>query len=392
MSRRSLGLLVGVLTLLLTPAVASAVSGTPAAVGVRVEGATDTLLARTAVTTTTAPVVKDGDPLHACSGTSTAGALELATAGAWAGIWNGGFGTYSVDSVKGESHVFGSGRYWGLFLNGYAAPSGICGVQMQAGDELLVAAISETGTAGVLELAGVPATTKPGVPFTVTVTRKVTDFLPPTYDPVNSSAPVAGAMVAGATTGVDGTAAVTLSARGPATLRASDADDVRSVPAVVCVTDGADGSCGTTVPPPPAPVVPAPVPDALPALPSIGAIGEQQAFSAAKAPRELKGTVAADASGIKDVLLSLTRRTGKRCERYDGPTEAWVALKPCGAQNGRFFSIGSSATWSYLLPKALTKGRYVLDVRTVDGAGNVTRGASRGGAGSPRTRVVFYVR
>ena len=389
MSRRSLGLLVAVLTLLLTPAAASAVSGTPAAVGVRVEGAADTLLPRTAVTTTTTQVVKDGT--NACSGTSTAGALELATAGSWAGVWNGGFGSYSVDTVKGESHVFGSGRYWGLFLNGYAAPSGICGVQMQAGDELLVAAISETGTAGVLELAGVPATAKPGVPFTVTVTRKVTDFPPPTYDPVNSSAPVAGATVAGATTGADGTAAVTLSARGPATLRASDTGDVRSVPAAVCVTDGADGSCGTTVPPP-APVVVPPAPDALPALPSIGAIGEQQAFSAAKAPRELKGTVAADASGIKDVLLSLTRRTGKRCERYDGPTEAWVVLKPCGAQNGRFFSIGSSPTWSYLLPKALTKGRYVLDVRTVDGAGNVTRGASRGAAGSPRTRVVFHVR
>jgi hypothetical protein len=197
--------------------------------------------------------------------------------------------------------------------------------------------------------------------------------------------------VAGFTTGPDGTAAVTLSARGPATLRASDTDDVRSVPAAVCVTDGADGSCGTIIPPA-APVVPAPAPDALPALPSIGVIGEQQAFPAAKAPRELKGTVAADASGVKDVLLSLTRRAGKRCERYDGPTEAWVALTRCGAQNGRFFSIGSSATWSYLLPMALTKARYVLDVRTLDGAGNVTRGASRGDAGSPRTRVVFHVR
>ena len=90
--------------------------------------------------------------------------------------------------------------------------------------------------------------------------------------------------------------------------------------------------------------------------------------------------------------LSLTRRAGSRCERYDGSAEAWIALKPCGAQHGRFFSIGSSAAWSYLLPKALTPGRYVLDVRTVDGAGNVTRGASRGAPGAPRTRVVFFVR
>ena len=58
---------------------------------------------------------------------------------------------------------------------------------------------------------------------------------------------------------------------------------------------------------------------------------------------------------------------------------------------GVFFSIGTSAAWSYRLPQALTKGRYVLDVRTVDGAGNVTHGAERGAADKPRTRVVFFV-
>lgn len=397
MSRRSLGLAVGGLIALLVP-VSPALAGAPsapAAVGVRVEGATDTLLPRTAVTTTTTTVVKDADPAHACPGTSTAGALELATAGAWSGVWSGAFSTYSVDTVMGATHVFGSGRYWGLFVNGYAAPSGICGVEMQPGDELLVAAIDESGSAGVLSLAGVPATARPGVPFTVTATRSATDFLPPTYDPVNSSAPVAGATVAGggasATTAADGTAALTLNARGPASVRVSNAADVRSVAQPVCVSDGADGYCGSAAAPPP-PVAPAPAPDTTPALPTIAGLTEQARFTVARAPRELQGTVVADASGVKEVLLSLTRRSGRRCERYDGAREGWVRLKRCGAQYGTFFRVGTSASWTYLLPQGLTKGRYVLDVRTVDGAGNVTRGASRGAPGSPRTRVVFHVR
>ena len=101
---------------------------------------------------------------------------------------------------------------------------------------------------------------------------------------------------------------------------------------------------------------------------------------------------ATDASGVKDILLRITRRNGKACSRYDGAKTAWVDMKQCGAEHGTFFSIGSSASWSYLLPQALTTGRYVLDVRTVDGAGNVTRGAERGAADKPRTRVVFFVK
>src|ERR1700682_5980936 len=59
----------------------------PAAVTVRVEGLTETKLASTQVTTTTTPVVKDGNPAHSCPGTSAAGALQLATAGNWSGTW-----------------------------------------------------------------------------------------------------------------------------------------------------------------------------------------------------------------------------------------------------------------------------------------------------------------
>jgi hypothetical protein len=56
----------------------------------------------------------------------------------------------------------------------------------------------------------------------------------------------------------------------------------------------------------------------------------------------------------------------------------------CG--RGPYFAIGDRADWSYLLPRALERGRYVLDAVAIDGAGNRTplaRGTSR---------VVFTVR
>src|ERR1700716_1931712 len=74
---------------LLTTAPAALAAG-PATVTVRVEGLTETKLSATQVTTTTAPVVKDGNPEHACPGTNASGALELATGGNWSGAWFGG--------------------------------------------------------------------------------------------------------------------------------------------------------------------------------------------------------------------------------------------------------------------------------------------------------------
>ena len=401
MPRRTLGLLTGVLIALVVPAAAQAVQQPTATATVRVEGLTDTLVPRTSITTTQTPVVKDTNVAHACPGTSGAGALELASAGNWLGTWSNAF-QYNVETVKGETRLFGSGNYWSLFINGYAAQTGICGIAIQAGDELVVAAVPEVGTTGLLKLMGVPANAKPGVAFTVTATRFVSEY-DAMFNQVDTNAPEAGVTVAvgttTATTGADGKATLTLSAGGPATVRATKTGNVRSASEPICVTDGADGFCGTVKPgdpapanpPPPAAAAAAPVPDVAPALPSIGSLIEKAAFKSAKAPRELKGTVASDASGIRDVLLSITRRNGKTCERYDGVKTAWVQMAKCGAVNGVFFSIGNSAAWSYLLPQALTKGRYVLDVRTVDGAGNGTHGAERGAADKPRTRVVFFV-
>jgi hypothetical protein len=61
-------------------------------------------------------------------------------------------------------------------------------------------------------------------------------------------------------------------------------------------------------------------------------------------------------------------------------------MKRCGATHGTWFSVGSRADWRYLLPAKLGRGRYVLDLRVVDGKGNADTKLARG-----RNRVVFTV-
>ena len=391
MARRTRCLLTGAaLAALVLPAAAGAADPS---VTVRAEGTADTLVPRATVPLTGPAVVRDG---HSCPGDSAAAALDRAAAGAWGGTWNAGFGDWELTEIAGEAHSFATPSYWGFFVNEAAASMGICGQTLQAGDRVLFAPAPSNGDAiGVLSLQGVPARAVPGVPFTVTVTRTATSFPPPDYLPLTATDPVAGATItlpggATATTGADGSALVTLTTPGPATLRAAKAGEVRSAAEPVCATSGTDGLCGSTAP---TAAVAAAAPDTSPAAALVGGLREGARFTRRSAPRTLSGTVRTDASGLKDVLLRLTRRAGARCETYDAARERWVRARRCGTEGGRWFSVGSRATWSYLLPGALTTGRYVLDVRTIDGAGNVSRGADRSADPSrPRTRVVFTVR
>jgi hypothetical protein len=361
-------------------------------VTVRVEGDSATLVPRTALTTTTTPVNKDGT--HPCSGTSAAGALEQATGGDWAGVWDPNFSTYSVDTIKGESHKFNSGQFWSIFLNNVPAPAGICGFELQTGDQLLLAPEPESGTQmNPLVLQSVPASVAPGQAFTVKVVRVVTTFPPPNFNPTTTIEPVPGATVAGggasATTGPDGAAQVTLAVRGPSGLRATASGEIRSATEPVCVTDGSDGACGTT---------------AASACQTTGddgncgtkdkraprgkivSIREGQRFGKGKGPRKLSGIVTPDPSGIADVRLRLTRNDHSRCQTFDGRSERMVKLARCGAKRGKWFSVGDREQWSYLLPAKLGPGRYVLDLQVRDKAGNVDTLLQR-----TRTRVVFTV-
>jgi hypothetical protein len=384
MRRRSLGLAAVILAFAAAPALAA-----PAPVTVRVEGASDTLIPRTALTTTTATVNKDGVAGHDCTGTSAAGALDQASGGDWSGTWSNPPLFYSVDAIKGESHLFSSGQFWGFFINDALASTGICGAELQTGDSVLLAPISASATSfGVLSVSGVPATAAPGRPFAVTVTRTRSDF-------VGSPArePVAGATVSGggvsATTGADGSAQIVLGTRGPTSLRATDADDIRSASEPVCVTDGSDGACGGSA----ASACATTGDDGLCGTKDkraprgkIASITEGHRYGKGKGPRTLSGIVASDPSGIADVRLRLTRSDHGTCETFDGKKERFVAMKRCGAKRGKWFSAGDRQQRSYLLPSRLGSGRYVLDVQARDRAGNVDSLLQR-----MRTRVVFFV-
>ena len=391
MRRRTLGLAAVVLALSAAPAGAVPVT-------VRVEGDADTLVARTTVDTTATPVNKDGVAGHDCSGLNAVGALEQGTKGDWSGPWFGGFG-YSVEVIRGESHPFGGDpEFWGLFVNDAFSQAGLCDAQLQTGDQVLLAPVSEQlgASYNLLSLDGVPATATPGQSFAVTVTRTATDS---TTNAV-TRVPVAGATVSGSgvnvMTGPDGKASITLGTRGPGGLRATHAGDIRSATEPVCVTDGADGACGTTA------QQPAQQPTAACATTGddgncgtadrraprgkILSIREGQRFKKGKGPRGLGGMVTPDPSGIADIRLRLTRNDRTHCSTYDARRERFAATKRCGAKRGKWFSVGDREQWSYLLPSRLGRGRYVLDLQARDRAGNVDTLLQR-----TRTRVVFTV-
>jgi hypothetical protein len=387
-------LLAAAVLALLAPAGAFAAG--PAGVTVRVEGTNDTLLARTPVQTTTTPVVKDGNPSDSCTGTSVAGALEVATAGNWSGTW---FGSgYSVETVLGESHAFGSGHYYGEFVNGVPG-QGACADELSPGDEVLFAPEPESGAPDNPMYLQAPATAQRGAAFNVTVTEKVTTY-DSSFNPSTITQPVQGASVGGATTDANGVAAVTLPTTGSVGLRATRAGDIRTATETVCVHDGDDGTCGTTKPgESPAPPQPAPpcthdgddgtcgTPDHKATYGFIKSIREHQHFRHGHGPRELRGTSDPDPSGLKDVQLRLTVRAhGNHCATFSSARLRFVHMKRCGARRGKWFSIGSKADWTYLLPKALGRGRYVLDLKTIDGAGNADSKLAR-----TRNRVVFFV-
>jgi hypothetical protein len=359
-------------------------------VSVRIEGATQTLLEETTLTLNDEP-----SPAPANCPAHTAGAaIEQATAGNWDR-------EQYTSTLLGETHMFANSDYWAEWVSEKFG-AGICNDVLQTGDRLVMLVDvspppSYASTVFPLRLGGVPAKVSPGTPFTVDVTRYKSDSgTPGTSVPE----PAAGATFTGAsaTTAADGKATITLTERGEHTLKATSGPE-RTQAAKVCVTDGADGFCGTTKPGDPAPAVPTTtVPcattgndglcgttDTRAPGGSIGSVKEQQRFAKGKGPRTLSG-LATDAQGIRKVRLRLTRTDGGRCSTFDGERERFVVLTRCGATRGKWFDAGTSGSWSDLLPAALSRGRYVLDVEATDANGNVDAKLERG-----RNRIVFHV-
>jgi hypothetical protein len=370
-----------------------------ATVTVRVEGLNETKLASTAVSTTAAPVVKDGDGEHACSGTSALAALQLATGGHWGGPWNDEYNQYEIFSIEGESHIFepeaATNYFWSFWLNDKEAEVGACEAQLQPGDRVLFfpACFGVCPPARLpLEISLAPSANV-GESVTVAVEK---------YTSAGEGSPAAGVTVTGATavaaTDPAGHATLTFPSPGTFLVRAEAPGTVRSEQAI-CVHRGDDGTCATPLPPPSGPPasgvggartsVP-PTPARWPIVARLLGLLQGHVYARRAAPRELRGSISL--SGVlRDVRLRLTRTRRnahgrRRCSFYNARRERFRAMRRCGAVHGRYFSVGARARFSYLLPFRLPRGRYVLDVKASDTAGHRSRLAR------DTSRFVFYVR
>jgi hypothetical protein len=361
--RSHAGLAAGLVATALVAAPAPAAE--PVTVDLRIEGPTRTLF-EGKVTTGVRPFRFTGDATaHRCDGTTTGGSSlkPVATRGAAiaaaaetapfsiAGTWHPDFGA-SFTSIAGESVAFdaATGRFLGEYENGAFAQVGACADPIETGDEVLFA--YGDGSETLLALTG-PARARPARKVTVRVTDAA------------SGAPVAGARVAGRTTGADGRVTVgPFGVRRAKYLKARKPGAIRSNRLRICITLRPCRRGDRTAP-----------------LARIRGIPDGRRF--ARGPRLLRGTVAPDPAGLRAVRLSLTRRVGDRCWSYSGRRERFVRRR-CGRRIA--FTVGHEREWSYLLPARLPHGRYVLQAIAVDQAGNrdsVQRG---------RNRVRFRVR
>jgi hypothetical protein len=379
----------------------AAARGAPVTVSLRIEGPSSTLF-EGPVTTDVRPFRFSGDPVaHECDATAvntgsspvpvpTRGAAITAASQlapfAMTGTFSAQFGSPTFDTIAGQSVAFdpASGKFLAEYKNGVSASVGSCADPIANGDDVVFGFGTSVAPEHVLKLTG-PATAAPGRPVVVGVTDEA------------NGAPLAGAIVEGRASGADGTISLgPYTARGPHSVKATRSGDIRSNRVTFCVTGGADGACGTTAPPPGAPPAAPCVTngddglcgtvDRRAPLGQILSIRNAQKFRRGHGPRLLRGEVAADPSGVSRIRLRLTRRFGGRCSTFAGRKGRFARMRVCGAVHGRWFSIGNDQQWSFLLPKRLGPGRYVLDVEARDRAGNRDTSLVRG-----RSRVVFRV-
>src|SRR3954447_13253971 len=370
-----------------------ATPATAANVTVRVEGAKQTLVLPTTVQPSPSVVVdKTAQGGTTCDGTSGGGALELATVR----DWGGGADSQGqrVERIFNETYLLGnefSGRFWSIYVNNVPASSGICGFTPQEGDEILVAAACGGATSDCfdgdpLDITA-PATARPGVPFTAHVDEYTSDFSGPS--PRASKAPSNSAIVGGGgkqdETDVNGDVDFTFDQRGPIVLTATKGGRIRDE-ATVCISDGADGFCGTTACQTNGRDGNCGSRDTQGPEAAVTSVVSGHRFAAGHGPRSLAGSVTPDPSGLLMVKLRLTRNDAGHCSYFSGKTERFRPSR-CGASHGSWFSIGDRASWTYLLPSALPRGRYVLDVNAIDKAYNRDDVRRRGS-----NRVVFVVR
>jgi hypothetical protein len=348
----------------------------PVTVQLRVEGATSTIF-EGPVTTDGHPVDGgDGTGFHPCDGTNlgaypgpgptmTAALDDGVGRGGWHGGWSADFQDFLIDTVGADSGTSFT-SYWGSVLDYQPTPRGGCQMQVGSGADVLFA-LGDVYSQPLLQLAG-PARARAGQPATVAVTNG------------KDGTPAEGAEVGAAVTGADGHASVTFAETGLVSLKATKAGSIRSNALRVCVSQSGTGDCGV----PPQTLgssTPKPVRDSRAPLARIS--GPKDGRRYRRGPRILSGVASDAESGVTEVKLAFRRHAHGGCSWWSGRRERFVGSN---CHKKFFFAIGRDARWSYLLPHALPRGRYVLDVKAFDRARNRDERFERG-----RNRVVFYV-
>jgi hypothetical protein len=354
----------------------------PTTVQLRVEGSSSTIF-EGPVTTDGKTITKGGNTL-ACDGSTATPPLPpgptmtsalddgLGAAGIpWEATF---FNDFFVAGINGEANDTVNNRYWGYALNYVPVIVGGCQQPVQIGDEVLFgfdffSSDPSLPSRPLLRLSG-PAKVATGAQAPVTVTN---GFGPP----------VAGASVGGAQTASDGKAALTFASPGVMSLKAEAAGAIRSNALRICVSADGTGDCGV----PPATLgTPAGakggVRDSNAPLARIAGPRDGAIYSIG--PRLIRGTASDDGSGLAVVKLALRRHAhGQGCRWWSGRRERFVGSH---CHKVFFFGIGSDGNWSYLLPRRLPPGRYVLDVKAFDRVRNRDEHFVRG-----QNRAVFRV-
>ena len=342
----------------------------PVTVNLRVEGSSSTIFE--GPVTTDGKVITKGANSLACDGTSNPGnpgpgptVFSALDDGSIAGgfTWDG---TVSNDIFL--QNIAADVGTWGYAQNYRPLEIGGCQQQVAGGDEVLFAfdffgGPPDYAERPLLRLRG-PGKAATGQPVTLSAdTFRLTPFTGQPRDLLQE--PAAGATVAGVQTDASGTTTVTFASPGIQRIKAERAGSIRSNSVLLCVSDTGTGDCG--------------VPSQLGSTADRGKVTDSAAPVARisgprngrryrRGPRLLKGVVGDDPSGVREVKIALRRHArGRSCQWWSGRRERFVGTH---CKKVFFFAIGSNRNWSYLLPRALPPGRYVLDVKAFDGRRN----------------------
>ncbi len=282
--------------------------------------------------------------------------------------WSTSYKDFFITDVGPDTDFATAG---GFAVNYTTAPVGGCQFQLAPGSEVLWSS-DYFNKSHLLRMTG-PASVEAGVPFAVHVTDGQTGEL--------ISGAAVGTLSAGVTatdstspqTNASGDATLVFTHAGAWTLKATRADSVRSNGVVVCVHSGNDGTCGTTVAATKS-AESTPSQTTKPQLgdvPRIIGLAQGHVYRRRHAPRVLRGVVKVPVGGtLGEVRISLERRYRGGCFHFNGTSEKFVRSAKCGVSS--FFSVGSSESFSYLLPASLPPGRYAYKIQVSDFSGHFT--------------------